>query len=368
MTTRHLAPTAGTTAPGTTAPLAPAAGPTAAQPPAPRLGARGVALMLSGATANQLGAAAGALAFDALTPVGVVAVRQWVAGLVLLVVARPRLRGFTRAQWGPVLALALVFATMNIGLYSAVDRIGLGLAVTLEFLGPLAVALLGRAGGWTCCARCWPSQGCSSSCARSRRPTGPASASPCSRPPAGPATSSSTGSSGTGVPGAGGAAAASVVSAAAFVPVGALVLWHHPPTPATLALAVAAGVLASAVPMAVDLLALRRVPAHLFGLFMSVHPVLAALVGLLVLGQTLPWASWLAIGAVVGANALAVASQGPGRGLVRPAAARDPRGMSEHPDIELEVLEDDENVPPRPEEEAADAARDDERPPLTSRP
>ncbi len=83
-------------------------------------------------------------------------------------------------------------------------------------------------------------------------------------------------------------------------------LWHHPPTPAALALALTAGVLASAVPMVVDLFALRRVPARFFGLFMSVHPVLAALVGLVVLGQLLPWLSWLAIGAVVAANASAV--------------------------------------------------------------
>jgi inner membrane transporter RhtA len=50
-------------------------------------------------------------------------------------------RRFTRAQWWPVLGLALVFATMNLSLYTAIDRIGLGLAVTLEFLGPLGVAL-----------------------------------------------------------------------------------------------------------------------------------------------------------------------------------------------------------------------------------
>lgn len=347
----------------TTQHLAPTPTPTTAPSPAPRLGVRGVVLMLCGATSNQLGAAAGALAFDALTPVGVVAVRQWVAGLVLLVVARPRLRGFTRAQWGPVLALALVFATMNVGLYSAIDRIGLGLAVTLEFLGPLAVALLGSrrrvdllcallalAGvlvllrpqpstDWTGIALALLAAACWAGYILLNRAVG------------------------RRVPGAGGAAAASVVSAAAFVPVGAVILWHHPPTPATLALAVAAGVLASAVPMAVDLLALRRVPAHLFGLFMSIHPVLAALVGLLVLGQTLSWASWLAIGAVVGANALAVVSQGPRPGLVVAAPSRDARGMSEHPDIELEVLEDDENVPPRPEEEAADAARDEQQRP-----
>src|ERR1700758_5076166 len=96
----------------------------------------GVALMTGSAAANQLGAATAALAFPVLGPAGVVAVRQWVAGAVLLATARPRIASFTRRQWGPVLALALIFATMNLSLYTAISRVGLGLAVTLEFLGP----------------------------------------------------------------------------------------------------------------------------------------------------------------------------------------------------------------------------------------
>src|SRR5262249_61769176 len=102
----------------------------------------GVALMTGSALSVQLGAATAALAFPVLGPAGVVASRQWVAGAVLLSAVRPRFRSFTRRQWRPVLALALIFATMNLSLYAAIDTIGLGLAVTLEFLGPLSVALL----------------------------------------------------------------------------------------------------------------------------------------------------------------------------------------------------------------------------------
>ncbi len=102
----------------------------------------GSALMTGSAASNQIGAATAALAFPVLGPAGVVAVRQWVAGAVLLSTVRPRFASFTREQWRPVLALALIFATMNLSLYLAIDRIGLGLAVTLEFLGPLSVALL----------------------------------------------------------------------------------------------------------------------------------------------------------------------------------------------------------------------------------
>src|SRR5258705_1549604 len=101
----------------------------------------GIATMLTSGAVNQVGAAVGAHAFPAIGPAGVVAVRQFVAAAVLLPVARPRLHRFTWAQWWPTLLLGLVFATMNLSLYTAVDRLGLGLAVTLEFLGPLTVAL-----------------------------------------------------------------------------------------------------------------------------------------------------------------------------------------------------------------------------------
>src|SRR6516165_12666950 len=102
----------------------------------------GMALMTGSAASNQLGAATAALAFPVLGPAGVVAVRQWVAGAVLLATVRPKFASFTRQQWQPVLALAATFAVMNLSLYKAIDAIGLGLAVTLEFLGPLSVALL----------------------------------------------------------------------------------------------------------------------------------------------------------------------------------------------------------------------------------
>ena len=98
-------------------------------------------MMLGSALSNQLGAATGALAFGVIGPAGVVAVRQWIAGLVLLAAGRPRWRSFTWAQWRLVLLLAVVYGTMNLSLYTAIGRLGLGLAVTLEFLGPLAVAL-----------------------------------------------------------------------------------------------------------------------------------------------------------------------------------------------------------------------------------
>jgi inner membrane transporter RhtA len=68
--------------------------------------------------------------------------------------------------------------------------------------------------------------------------------------------------------------------------------------------------LCSAVPMTADLLALRRVPARLFGVFMSINPVFAALTGLIILGQSLQVTDWLAIAAIGAANAASASSAG----------------------------------------------------------
>ncbi|WP_369166735.1 DMT family transporter [Streptomyces sp. R28] len=266
----------------------------------------GVATMIGSGLSTQTGAAIGSLAFPVLGAVGVVAVRQYVAALVLLAVGRPRLRSFTWRQWWPVVLLALVFGTMNLSLYSAMDRVGLGLAVTLEFLGPLTLALAtSRRRGDVCCAvvaaagvitlmRPQPSTdylgmalgllaaGCWASYILLNRTVG------------------------RRVPGAQGTAAAAGLSAVMFLPIGITVAVRHPPTAGALACAVAAGVLASAVPYLADLFTLRHVPPRVFGLFMSVNPVLAAVVGWVGLGQGLGGPEWAGIGAVVAANSLSI--------------------------------------------------------------
>ncbi|MER6263806.1 EamA family transporter [Streptomyces sp900105245] len=267
-----------------------------------------MATMIGSGLSNQTGAAVGALAFPVLGPLGVVAVRQYVAAVVLLAVARPRLRDFTRRQWWPVLLLAAVFGTMNLSLYTAVDRIGLGLAVTLEFLGPLTIAL--AASRRRLDAGCALLAGAGVVVLMRPRPsadyTGMA---------LGLVAACCWASYillnrvvGRRIPGAQGAAAASAVSALAFLPLGVLVALRHPPATAAVLCAVAAGLLSSAVPYLADLLTLRHVPAQTFGLFMSVNPVLAALVGLVVLGQEMGGPEWTGIGAVVVANAVSIAT------------------------------------------------------------
>lgn len=268
----------------------------------------GMATMLTGATSNQVGAAIGAHAFAAIGPAGVVAVRQAVAAAVLLPVARPSLRRMSWAQWWPTLLLAAVFSCMNLTLYTAIDRIGLGLAVTLEFLGPLAVALAGSrsradlltaiaaaAGvyvlvlpgassdyvGLGCAlvaAACWAAYILLNRVAGAR------------------------------LPGLQAPAVAAGASTLAYLPVLVLLIASGRLGGLPLLYAAAAGLLCSVVPYAADLTALRYVPARFFGVFMSTQPVLAALAGLILLGEALALHEWLGIAAVAAANTVAVAT------------------------------------------------------------
>ena len=259
-------------------------------------------MMLASAASNQFGAAVGAGAFATIGPLGVVAVRQFVGAAVLMTTVRPPLRRFTRRQWWPVIVLGGVFVVMNLSLYTAVDRIGLGLAVTLEFLGPLGVALAasrrlvdvgaaiaalvgvyvlvlpgpssdvwGIASGLLAGA-CWASYILLSRLIGQR------------------------------TEGLQGAAASSAVAAAMSLPVIVIfAVQGRFAAPAVLAAAVA-GLLCTVVPYALDLLALRFVPAAAFGVFMSVNPVLAAVAGLVVLAQVPAPHEWLGVAIVVAVN------------------------------------------------------------------
>jgi inner membrane transporter RhtA len=290
----------------------------------------GVATMLASGVSNQAGAAVGAHAFPAIGPAGVTAVRQFVAAAVLLPVARPNFRRFTRAQWWPAIALGLVFATMNLSLYTAVDRIGLGLAVTLEFLGPLGVAigqsrtrrdLLFAA---TACVGVWvlvlpgPSSdylglalallaaGCWASYILLNRLLG------------------------RRLPGLSGPATATSVSALLYVPVAVILAAQGRFGGAALIYAIGAGVFSSAVPYAADLVVLRRVPAQFFGVFMSVNPVLAALAGMVILAERPALHEWAGILIVVVTNALML-SGGARSGRRRAATApADPGSSPDH--------------------------------------
>ncbi len=268
----------------------------------PKTGWAAILTLLGSALSSQIGAAAGSLAFPTIGPVGVVTVRQFVSATALLIIARPPLRRFTWAQWWPTILLGVDFGVMNLSLYMAIDRIGLGLGVTLEFLGPLGVALatsrrrstagaallavvgvvlltnpkpstdyLGIALGLLAAA-CWASYILLNQEAGRR------------------------------LPGVQGSAAAAAVSALLFIPIGIVTFLAHPPNAAVLGLALTAGLLSSVVPQVADIRMLRRVPANQFGILMSAHPVFAAAVGVLALHQILGLDQWLGIVAIALAN------------------------------------------------------------------
>lgn len=280
----------------------------------PRQRGAGIAMMFAGSASNQAGAALGALAFPTIGPVGVVAVRQLVTAVVLTPLVRPRLRGLSKDQWLPILGLVVVFSVMNLSLYTAVDRIGLGLAVTLEFLGPLTVAIAGsrRALDLACAVLA----GIGVVVLTAPGPTtdvfGVAMAL---------LAATAWGSYillnrtvGQRLPGLHGTAVASLVTAAAWAPVAGIWFAVHTPTAAALLLAVACGLMSSIVPYAVDLTALRRIPTQMFGTFTSIHPVWAALAGWIVLHESIGRNEWLGIGLIVVSNVVVSAR--------RPAPAR----------------------------------------------
>jgi inner membrane transporter RhtA len=279
----------------------------------PRQRGTGIALMLASSASSQAGAALGAMAFPAIGPVGVVAIRQFVTALVLTPIVRPRLRGLRRDQWWPILGLVVVFSIMNLSLYAAIDRIGLALAVTLEFLGPLTVAI-------TSSRRVLDLAGALLAGVGVVVLTNP-----------GPTTdvlgialallaATAWGwyillnrTLGRRLPGLHGTAVASLVTAATWSPVAVAWFAFHTPTMAAVALAVACGLMSSIAPYVADLLALRRVPAQMFGTFTSINPVWAALSGWLLLHQALDVNEWIGIGLIVLSN-VAVSA----RGLARP--------------------------------------------------
>jgi inner membrane transporter RhtA len=276
----------------------------------------GIALMLTSSASNQAGAALGAMAFTTVGTVGVVAIRQFVTALVLTPIVRPKLRGLRRDQWLPVLGLVVVFSVMNLSLYAAIDRIGLGLAVTLEFLGPLTVAIASsrRAPDIACAVLAGVGVVVLTS-------PGPAT----DFIGVGLALLAAAGwgsyvllnrAVGRRLPGLQGTAVASLVTAIAWTPVAVAWFATHIPTATGVALAIACGLMSSIAPYVADLLALRRVPAHMFGTFTSINPVWAALAGWLLLHQGLDVNEWLGVGLIVASNVVVSARGfGPDRGV-----------------------------------------------------
>jgi len=256
-------------------------------------------LVISGIISVQFGAAIAKNLFHLIPPTAMVWLRLVSSAIILLIMARPRLRGQSRRDWLIVLGFGVSLMTMNWAIYQSFARIPLGIAVTIEFLGPLTVAVIG-----------------------SRRLT----------------DLIWVGLAGTGVgllglsratltlagvgfaliaalawacyillsaqtgrrwPGLNGLAIASMVGAIALAPPAILETGSRLLSPTVLALGVAVGLLSSVIPYSFELMALRRIPPRLFSILMSLEPAAAALAAMIVLGEFLTPVQWLAMACVV---------------------------------------------------------------------
>ena len=270
-------------------------------------------LVLIGILSVQFGAAVSKGLFVEIPPVGMVLLRLGTSALILLAVARPRLTGRTAADWRPVIALGLVLGAMNWAFYESFARIPLGVAVTIEFIGPLSVAALG-----------------------SRRPrdlvwVGLAAVGIVLFG-AGPAEIDLLGfglallagtcwalyilltaATGRRWEGVDGLAVASTIAALAVAPFAVTTAGTALLEPRLLLLGALVGLLSSVIPYSLEMIALRTMPPRVFGILMSLEPAVAALVAALLLQEWLTPLQLVAMACVIAASV----------GASRRASARD---------------------------------------------
>jgi inner membrane transporter RhtA len=267
-----------------------------------RQGGRPVAvgMVLAAAASLQVGAAFAVTLFDDVGPAGAAFLRLAFAAAVLWAVWRPRLAGDLRLAAAFGVALGL----MNWSIYEAMDRIPLGVAVTIEFAGPLLVAVIGSRrpldGVWIVLA--------AAGILLLADPGGG------STDAAGVAFALAAAGcwvayiylskrTGAAFPGGSGLAIAMAVGALVVLPAGVIQGGSGLAEPGVLGAAFVVALASSVLPYSLELEALRRLPEAVFGVLMSLEPAVAALAGFVVLGQDLGAREIAAIAMVVAASA-----------------------------------------------------------------
>jgi inner membrane transporter RhtA len=271
--------------------------------------ASGVGLVLAGTLSVQFGAAVAALLFPRAGVAGVVMLRLVIAAVVLLVACRPRLLGYGPRDWLVIGGFGTALAGMNVLIYQAIERIPLGVAVTVEVLGPLVLSVVAgrRPTRWL-----WAAFALGGVILLGRG--GVAGLDPAGVGFALGAAAMWAAyillSARTGVrfPRADGLALAMGFAAVLALPLGVTASGGALLDPATLGLGAAVAVLSSVLPYTLELLALRRVPTSTFAVLMSLGPAIAAIAGYLVLAQALTPSQIVAIALVITASAGAVHS------------------------------------------------------------
>ncbi len=245
------------------------------------------ALVAAGAFSVQFGAALAIRLFDRVGPAGAVTLRLFIAAVLLGVLARPRVRTIRRADLAVALAFGLVLAGMNLSFYEAIARIPLGVAVTIEFSGPLALALIGSRRWLDLLWAALAGTGVALFTSGGGR-----------LDPVGILLAFLAGAgwigyillnkeTGRRFDTQSGLSIAMAAGALAVLPVGlaaaGTTLFH----PGVLAVGAAVAILSSVLPYSLEVVALRQVTPRAFGVLLSMDPAVAAIAGVLVLGQHL---------------------------------------------------------------------------------
>ena len=254
-------------------------------------GAPPTALVLFPIVSVQLGAAVAKSLFDSLGPGGTVFLRIAFAALVLFLLVRPKLGGHDLAGYLVAGLFGLVLAGMNFSIYLAFDRIPLGVAVALEFVGPLGVAV---AGSRRVLDLLWVVLAAAGILLLA--PLGVLGG--MDLDPVGVAFALLAGclwacyillsaSTGSAFPGGTGLVIALCVGTLVLFPFGIAGAGYALLDPKLLLAGFGVAMLSSAIPYSLELEALRKLPARVFGVLMSLDPAVAALAGLVVLGERL---------------------------------------------------------------------------------
>ncbi len=268
--------------------------------------------MVVAAISQEVGAAFAVGLFAALGPVGAVFMRLCVAGAILCVAVRPRLRGLSRRAWVSAVALATALVVMNVCFYISLTRIPLGVAVTVEALGPLALSVIvsRRRSAWV-----WALLALLGVALLSLTgvrvghldPVGLAFAAGAGVSWAGYILA--TARAGSDFPRLDGLALATAIGAIVTAPFAVVAVdpeaalrWP------VLGLGVAVGVMSSVIPYSLELISLRRLPPETFAILTCLSPVVAATAGWLILGQHLAVTGYVAIVLVTVASIGAVRS------------------------------------------------------------
>ncbi|WP_375386018.1 DMT family transporter [uncultured Microbacterium sp.] len=266
-----------------------------------------ILIVVVGLICQEVGASLAVLLFPSVGALGMVMLRLVFSSIALLLIARPSLRGHSGFAWRSVLWLGGVLALMNGLFYLALERLPLGVTVTIEVLGPLVLSIVAsrRASAWL-----WALLALAGVVALGGGgwdrldPIGVMFA-------LGAAASwafyiLASARVGREFPKLDGLALAMTAGALLSLPFGVVSAGSALLRVDLLALGAAVALLSSTIPYALELIALRRLPPAVFAILMAVSPATAALAGFVLLGQALTWVEVVGIALVIAASIGAV--------------------------------------------------------------